>query len=99
MFSRHLKSLTCPLALAFVALLPVAMSAQAVKSNAKAVPGDNPSRWDIFIGYSYLAPRGTVTTSPPTGTPISANYDAVNVGGLLSGAYYFNRYFGAQGEY
>ena len=99
MFSRHLKSLTCPLALAFVALLPVAMSAQAVKSNAKAVPGDNPSRWDIFIGYSYLAPRGTVTTSPPTATPISANYDAVNVGGLLSGAYYFNRYFGAQGEY
>ena len=35
----------------------------------------------------------------PSGTPTSANYDGVNVGGILSGAYYFNRYFGAQGEY
>ena len=83
----------------FCSMLPVAVYAQAAKSPAKAAPGDNPSRWDIFMGYSYLAPHGTVTTSPATGTPISANYDAVNVGGLVSGAYYFNRYFGAQGEY
>jgi len=96
MHSRHQKFV---LALAFVALLPAAMSAQVAKSTAKAAPGDNPSRWDIFMGYSYLAPRGTVTTSPATGTPVTANYNAVNVGGLFSGAYFFNRYFGAQGEY
>ena len=99
MYSRYLKSLTTALALAFVALLPVASYAQAAKSPAKAAPGDNPSRWDIFMGYSYLAPRGSVTTSPATGTPVTANYNAVNVGGLVSGAYFFNRYFGAQGEY
>jgi hypothetical protein len=99
MYSRHPKFVSHALALAFVALMPVAVSAQAAKSTAKAAPGDNPSRWDIFMGYSYLAPRGTVTTSPATGTPISENYDAVNVGGLVSGAYYFSRHFGVQGEY
>ena len=99
MHLRHQKLVSRALALAFVAMLPVAVFGQAAKSTAKAAPGDNPSRWDIFMGYSYLSPHGTVTTSPATGTPISANYDAVNVGGLVSGAYYFNRYFGAQGEY
>ena len=99
MFARVSKSMSLALALAFVALLPVALSAQAASSNSKVAPGDNPSRWDIFMGYSYLAPKGTVTTSPAAGTPISANYDAVNVGGLFSGAYYFNRYVGVQGEF
>ncbi len=85
MYSRVLKSASWALALALVALLPVALSAQ-VATSSKAAQGDNPSRWDIFMGYSYLAPHGTVTTSPATGTPITANYDAVNVGGLASGA-------------
>lgn len=99
MYARVSKSVSRALALAFVALLPVALSAQAANSTPKAAPGDNPSRWDIFMGYSYLAPKGTVTTSPSTGSPVSANYDAVNVGGLVSGAYYFNRYIGVQGEF
>ena len=99
MCSRVSKSVSLAIALAFVALLPVALSAQAAGSNSKVAPGDNPSKWDIFMGYSYLAPRGAVTTSLPTGAPITANYNAVNLGGLFSGAYYFNRYIGVQGEY
>ena len=99
MCSRVLKSMSWALALAFVALLPVAVSAQAASSPAKAAPGDNPSRWDIFAGYSYLAPKGSVTNSPTTGSPTTASYDAVNVGGLFSLAYYFNRYIGVQGEF
>jgi hypothetical protein len=99
MFSRVSKFVSLALALAFVALLPVALSAQAASSNSKVAPGDNPSRWDIFMGYSYLAPKGAVTTSPPTGSPITANYDAVNLGGLVSGSYFFNRFIGVQGEY
>ena len=86
-------------ALAFVALLPVALSAQAANRPARLHPATNPSKWDIFVGYSYLAPNGTVTTSPAIGTPITANYDAVNVGGVFSGAYFFNRYVGVQGEF
>jgi hypothetical protein len=99
MYARHLKTVSWALALAFVASLPVAMSAQAAKSPGKSDSGTNPSRWDIFLGYSYLAPHGTVTTSPPSGSPVSANYNGVNVGGLVSGAYFFNRYVGVQGEF
>jgi hypothetical protein len=99
MSARVSKSVSLAIALAFVALLPVALSAQAASSNSKAAPGDNPSRWDIFMGYSYLAPKGTVTTSPPAGNPITASYNAVNLGGLFSGAYFFNRYIGVQAEY
>jgi len=29
-----------------------------------------PSRWDIFAGYSYLAPKGTVTTTTLVTTPV-----------------------------
>jgi hypothetical protein len=54
--------------------------------------------WDIFAGYSYLAPKGTVATTNNLGAPVTASYDAVNVGGLFSGAYYFNKYVGAQVE-
>ena len=37
------------------------------KPAAKApVYGDSPSRWDIFAGYSYLAPHGTVQVIQPT---------------------------------
>jgi hypothetical protein len=99
MYSRVKKSTSLALALAFVALLSVALSAQTAKSASKAAPGDNPSKWDIFLGYSFLDPKGTVTTSPTVGTPTSANFDAVNVGGLSSVAYYFNRHFGVQGEF
>ncbi len=87
-------------ALGFLSILPVALVAQAAPA-AKGVPTgpDNPSKWDIFFGYSYLAPSGSVQTLNGNGVPVTANYDAVNLGGLFSGAYYFDRYVGAQVEY
>ena len=70
------------------------------KPAAKApVYGDSPSRWDIFAGYSYLAPHGTVQVEQPvTNAILPVDYKAVNVGEIFSGAYYFNRYVGAQVE-
>ena len=52
------------------------------------------------MGYSYLSPKGTVNTVQPNAqqTPVTASFDAVNAGGLFSGAYYFNRYAGVQVE-
>jgi hypothetical protein len=79
-------------------MLPVAMLGQAAPA-AHGVSNDLPSRWDIFAGYSYLAPKGTVTTTNPNGQPVSASYDAVNVGGVGSGAYFFNRFVGIQAEF
>jgi hypothetical protein len=71
-------------------LAPVALIAQ---------DNGQPSRWDIFAGYSYLAPKGTVQVPLANGTTAPYSYDAVNVGGDFSVAYYFNKYVGVQGEY
>lgn len=99
MSARVLKSVSRVLALAFVALIPVALGAQVTAtSSGKTASSDSPSRWDIFLGYSYLAPKGTVVTPTSSTTSVTASYDAVNVGGLFSGAYYFNNHIGAQVE-
>ena len=46
------------LAFAGLASLPLALAAQDSQAGPEGRnSGDNPSRWDIFAGYSYLAPR------------------------------------------
>jgi hypothetical protein len=92
-----LKSVGRVLALGFVASLPVALAAQAAPS-AKGSSNDSPSRFDIFAGYSYLAPKGTVNVPQAGGTSTPYSYDAVNVGAIASGSYFFNRFVGAQVE-
>ncbi len=100
MYFQRLKSLGRTLALASLACTPLALAAQdAPKPAPKANSGDYASRWDFFAGYSYLAPKGTVNVPQPNGTTLPFNYNAVNLGGLFSGAYYFNKYVGVQGEY
>ncbi len=100
MRTRVLKSVGRILALVTVAAFPVAMTAQsAASATGKGADSTSPSRWDIFMGYSYLAPKGTVTTTLPSGAPVTASYDAVNVGGVVSGAYFFNKYAGVQVEF
>ncbi len=96
MYSCSIKSVSRAISVALVMLLPVALSAQA---GSKSSTGHNPSKWDIFAGYSYLAPKGQVTTPTTTGSSVTANYKAINVGGLFSGAYFFNKNVGAQVEY
>jgi outer membrane protein OmpA-like peptidoglycan-associated protein len=59
------------------------------------------SRIDIFAGYSYLAPHGTITE--PGGQYVGllgpVSYPSVNYGAIGSINYFFNRYVGAQIEY
>ncbi len=93
-----LKSVGQVLVLVSASLVPLALGAQAAPS-AKGPTNDSPSRWDIFAGYSYLAPKGTVQVPYPNGTFVPYSYDAVNVGGLFSGAYFFNRFVGVQAEF
>lgn len=67
---------------------------------APAAPAEQPvSRVDVFTGYSYLAPHGTVNTQLNDGTTFSERYSSVDYGALASVAYYFNRYFGGQFEF
>ncbi|HTW50098.1 MAG TPA: hypothetical protein VMD92_19220 [Acidobacteriaceae bacterium] len=51
------------------------------------------------MGYSYLAPHGSVSTTLNNGTIFSDNYSSINEGAIGSFAYYFNRYVGGQFEY
>ena len=91
MYSRGTKSLVWELAVGLVATLPGALFAQdAAKPAPKANPTDSPSKWDIFAGYSYLAPHGT------TSNGVTAQ--SVNYGSILSVARYFNNYVGVQLE-
>ncbi len=58
--------------------------------NAPTASGSsNPSRVDVFTGFSYFGAHGRVQTP---GLP----YSSINLGAIGSGAYYFNRYFGAE---
>ena len=86
-------------ALVSVGLLPVALAAQVSPSAKGSASNEWPSQLNIFAGYSYLAPKGTVNTTNPSGVPVTASYDPVNVGGLFSGAYFFNRTIGIQAEF
>jgi len=97
MHARVFNSLSRVLALVCAVSMPIALAAQSSPA-AKGASEGSPSRWDFFAGYSYLAPHGTVVT-PVVGGTKTASYDAVNVGGIISGAYYFNRNVGVQAEF
>ena len=82
MFSRVLKSVSLLLALGGVVSIPLALSAQdAAKPAAKTAASDSPSRWDIFAGYSYLAPHATVDSTLPNGTVVPIPIKAEEKGG------------------
>jgi len=86
-------------ALAFISLsFTAAVLAAQANPSARGTTNSNPSRWDVFLGYSYLAPSGTVATLNPNNQPVTGTYDAVNVGGVGSFAYFFNQHVGLQGE-
>jgi hypothetical protein len=79
---------------------PAAAPAAQAPAASTAPQAPYASRIDIFAGYSYLAPHGSVTI--PGGNLIGVSgpltYSAVNLGAIGSGTYYFNRYVGAQAE-
>jgi outer membrane protein OmpA-like peptidoglycan-associated protein len=81
-----------------VALVAASLSAQATAPAAAPV-SHSPSRVDLFLGYSYFGPHGSVT--PPDGIVLpggNPRYQAINAGAIGSVAYYFNRYLGLQAE-
>jgi hypothetical protein len=73
-------------------LAACAVSFAAVSLNAQttAAPSENnPSRADVFMGYSYFGAHGQVK-------PAGINYSSVDEGAIGSGAYYFNKYVGGE---
>jgi outer membrane protein OmpA-like peptidoglycan-associated protein len=51
--------------------------------------GANPSRVDIFTGYSYFGAHGQLK-------PAGIDYSSIDVGAIGSGAYYFNKWVGGE---
>jgi len=76
------------LAACAVSLGVVSLGAQTVPSTA-APMGLNPSRVDVFMGYSYFGAHGQLK-------PAGINYSSIDYGAMGSGAYYFNKYFGGE---
>jgi hypothetical protein len=63
------------------------LSAQSLPAGSPS--GADPSRFDLFLGYSYFGAHGQVK-------PAGLNFSAVNVGTTVSGAYFFNKYVGLE---
>jgi ribosomal protein S11 len=76
------------LAACAVSLAAASLSAQSAPSTTAPV-GPNPSRVDIFMGYSYFGAHGMVK-------PANISYSSVNLGATVSGAYYFSKYVGGE---
>jgi len=76
------------LAASAVSLAAVSVSAQTVPATTTPM-GPNPSRVDVFLGYSYF---GTHSPLNPSGV----QYSSINEGAIGSVAYYFNKYIGGE---
>ncbi|NYF80954.1 OmpA family protein [Granulicella arctica] len=76
------------LAACAVSLGVASLGAQTTPSTT-APAGPNLSRVDVFLGYSYYGAHGMVK-------PEGISYSSINVGGTVSGAYYFNKYVGME---
>ena len=76
------------LAACAVSLGVASLSAQTAPSTP-APMGPNPSRVDVFLGYSYFGAHGEIK-------PGYLPYSSVNLGAIGSVAYYFNKYVGGE---
>jgi hypothetical protein len=64
-------------------------SLNAQTSGPAAPAGSNPSRFDVFTGYSYFGAHGQVK-------PAGIAYSSIDLGAIGSGAYYMNKYVGGE---
>ena len=78
----------CLVAASAVSLCVASLSAQSTPSTT-APAGPNPSRIDLFAGYSYFGAHGQLK-------PQNIRYSSVDLGVIGSGAYYFNKYAGME---
>jgi OmpA family len=75
----------CVVSLGAPSLIAQTPSAPAGPASAEV----NPSRVDIFTGYSYFGAHGQLK-------PQNLSYSSIDVGAIGSGAYYFNKYVGVE---
>ncbi len=88
------------LVLALAAMLPVSLASQDSANSYDAGDGTPLARWEIFVGYSYILPTGTIQTPLPNSSgvlvPVAINYSDIASGGIVSLVRYFNKYAGME---
>ncbi|HTV04550.1 MAG TPA: hypothetical protein VME86_04215 [Acidobacteriaceae bacterium] len=100
MQSRWFKSLSRVLLAGCVLGVGASLVYGQSSSSLPAAPQQqSPSRVDVFAGYSYAAPKATVSTPLGNGSYFDQRPSDITAGAIGSGAYYFNRYVGGQIEY
>ncbi|MFC6644703.1 hypothetical protein ACFQBQ_03670 [Granulicella cerasi] len=72
-----------------LAACAVSLGSASLIAQTAAPSGTNPSRADVFLGYSYMGNHGVVK-------PSNIRFSSVDVGAIGSGAYYFNKYAGLE---
>jgi hypothetical protein len=95
MHVRVLRNLSSVVALGCLAMAPYFATAQAAAAG-KGATGANLSRWDIFAGYSYIAPKGTVETPTHSGDLNPVDFTSINGGAIISITRYFNAHVGIE---
>lgn len=100
MLSQMRKNMAMALTLLAVALVSVSVAAQEAKPASKAALPGAVSRWDIFAGYSYLAPNASVSNIVQSSgqAPSTVQYTDADWGSIFSVARFFNRHLGVQVE-
>jgi len=84
------------LALAFVVSLPCSLFAQVAASQGRGNANAPAPRWDVFVGYSMLDPRGTFYPVQPDGSVLPVSFKLEKTGIIESAAYFFNRNVGLE---
>jgi hypothetical protein len=72
-----------------LAACAVSVGAASVSAQSTLPNAPNPSRVDIFAGYSYFGTKSEIQ-------PTEIQFSSVNIGAMGSVAYYFNRYVGGE---
>jgi len=97
-YSQKVRTAGRVLVLAFVASLPGSLFAQVSASQGKGNANAPAPKWDIFVGYSMLDPRGTFYPIQPDGSVLPVSFKIEKTGMIESASYFFNRNVGIQVE-
>jgi hypothetical protein len=98
MHARVFKFAYLVLVMAFAVLVPVALVAQVAPAGRGAPAENPPSKWDIFVGYSYFSPHDTVYPIQIYGGIAPFSFKPESKGLTESVAYFFTRNVGVQLE-
>ena len=93
-----ISSSTTSAARRLMAGLPVLFAVILVSASALA-QSDSTPKWDLFAGYQYLNPGGTVPTGADPNNPIPFKFPAMSrgLGGALT--YNLDSHWGAEGDF